>query len=318
MEPIEPFVDPIQLRLRGGHHDLSVKRVEVKNHEYEDEIPHRMRNKLFPGFPSTSMFCGPPGKGKTNLLMHMLLSKHFWNQFFDIIYAWGPTLKADILYEKIELPEDQLFTESDKFEETLTEKFDEQKDSMENDRKGTPKILFIFEDMTSYKNTFQATPIFHRAYTQIRHEKGSSVALVHKYKGFDKINRDSTQHFCLFNTNLTNQQCIAEDHCPPRSEKKWFIKAFQWATKDDHSFFYINTFLPYEVRYRKGFDEVIAIEAFLPRTVKARRVKQRDLGKEIFQIKKKERRKQGRENKYKSKERKERKKERKERWWRDD
>ena len=86
---------------RGNLDDLKIVKIEVPDPEYMSEIPEHMKNGNFPGFPSTTLICGPPGRGKTNLLMNLLKNKKMWCGFFDKIYAYGPTVKSDKLYKTI-------------------------------------------------------------------------------------------------------------------------------------------------------------------------------------------------------------------------
>ena len=72
-------VDGYNRKTASLEHPLKVRKVEVNDSEYKSEVPIRMRNKNFPGFPSCSVFVGMPGSGKSNCFMHMMLSEQFWN-----------------------------------------------------------------------------------------------------------------------------------------------------------------------------------------------------------------------------------------------
>src|ERR1700689_5016759 len=174
--------------------DLKIIKIEVPDPEYMSEIPEHIKNNLFPGFPSTTLVCGPPGRGKTNLLMNLLMNPKMWNGFFDEIFAYGPTVKSDKLYKKIILKPDNVIDEVKKIIPDLEKKLAQQTKEVAANPNTAKKVLFLFEDMTSFFNTVQHKPEFHRCYTQCRHVKGASITMVHKYHAFHRTPRTSSQH----------------------------------------------------------------------------------------------------------------------------
>lgn len=244
-------------------HPLTIGKVEIPDAEYVSEVPERMRNKDFPGFPSCSMFLGKPGSGKTNTFIFMLKSPNFWNRFFDKIYLLGPTTQSDKLYKQIKVPEDQIVADEDEFIPKLQEWVEEQKSLVEADSADAPKCLFVFEDITSYFEHVQKTPAFARCYTQIRHLKGSSVAMVHKYRAFNRTARMATRHLLIWECNKTEQKEIYDDFGPSSlSLKEWYglVRYCHEPTEhDEKPFLYINTMVPEKIRFRKGFYEILTL-----------------------------------------------------------
>lgn len=243
---------------------LKIERIHVEDPEYASEVPERLRNKDFPGFPSTVIFLGKPGSGKTNTLIFMLKSKVMWNKFFDKIYLIGPTVKSDKLYDQIVVPEEQIAADEADFIPKLEDWIEEQKGRVEADPKEAPKCLFIFEDVTSYYDQIQRTPVFARCYTQIRHLKGTSVAMIHKYKAFNRTARMSTQHILAWQCNKTEIKQLYDDFGPSTlTLKEWFdlVRYCHEPTSDDPKpFLYINTLVPEKIRYRKGFTEILVLK----------------------------------------------------------
>jgi len=247
-------------------HPLKIHRVETDDADYVSEVPKHLRNQYFPGFPSTSVFVGPPGSGKTNVLMHMLLSKVMWFKFFDKIYLCGPTVKSDKMYERIVVPEDQICTDQKEFLPFLENLIEDQQKAVETNKREADKILVVFEDITSFYNKIQSKPEFARCYTQVRHLKGASVAMVHKWKAFNRTARMATQHILVWRCNRTDQKQLYEDFGPTSMTiKDWYemVAYCHTPTEDDKKpFLYINTTLPEETRFRKNFTEVLQLQSF--------------------------------------------------------
>lgn len=263
-------------------HPLYVDRVPVKDPEFMSEVPERMKNKDFPGFPSCSVFVGMPGSGKTNTFIYMLTSPHFWSKFFDKIYFFGPTVKSDQLYETVKIPDEQIVSDQNEFLPKLKEALDQQQAMMEGTKKDAPKVLFVFEDITSYYDKIQKKPEFARCYTQVRHLKGSSVAMVHKYKAFNRTARMSTQHILVWKCNKTEMKQLYEDYGPTTlTEKEWFdlVRYCHEPTEDcDKPFLYINMFAPEKTRFRKCFTEILMLKDAVNQ---GKMLKKEDLPKEL-------------------------------------
>lgn len=222
-----------------------------------------MKNKNFPGFPSTTVFVGPPGRGKTNCFMNLLHNKNMWNKFFDQIYAFGPTVKSDKLYKTIKLRDENVCENVTDFIPKLKKALAKQQAAVEKSPSGAPKTLWIFEDMTSFYNKIQNQPEFQRCYTQCRHLKGSSVTMVHKYKAFNRTCRNSSQHLLIWKVNKTDIKHLYEDFGPTCMTDKDFYDMVNYAftpTKDcPKPFFYINTLVPEEIGFRKNFNEILEL-----------------------------------------------------------
>lgn len=246
-----------------GKHPLEIERVEVNDSEYLSEVPERMRNQNFPGFPSCSVFVGMPGSGKTNCFMHMMLSPNFWNKFFDEIYLFGPTVKSDKLYERIKVPEDHICSDPKKMLEKLEEILDKQQKAVEKDKKAAMKVLVIFEDLTSFFYKVQIKPEFQRWYTQFRHLKGTVVSMVHKYKAFNRTARMCTQHILVWECNKTEKKQLYEDFGPPQlDEHEWYNMVDEALTKTEDCkkpFFYINMTQPTTTRFRRNFTTIFQL-----------------------------------------------------------
>lgn len=249
-----------------GPEDLKIKKIEVPDPEYKSEIPKHVDNQWFPGFPSTTLICGPPGRGKTNLLINLLTNPKMLNKVFDEIYWYGPTIKSDKLYKTIQIRDENVCTEPKKIIADLEKKLKEQTKKVSENPATAPKVLFVFEDITSFFNTVQSKPEFHRCYTQIRHVKGAAISMVHKYHAFNRTNRTSTQHIILFKANQKDIGHLYEEHGPANMSVKDFRRLVNWALKkqdkDEHPFFYVNTTVDDNQQYRRNFDTILELADF--------------------------------------------------------
>jgi len=265
--PIEDHLHKANLKMRKDEsvdeRDLKIVKIEVPDPEYQSEIPPHWKQNNFPGFPSTTLVCGPPGRGKTNLLMNLLKNKKMWNGFFDEIYAYGPTVKADKLYKTIKLKPQNIVDDVKKVIPDLESKLKTQTEKVESNAATAPKCLFLFEDMTSFFNTIQHKPEFHRCYTQVRHLKGASITMVHKYHAFNRTPRTSSQHIIIFETNKADIKHVYTEFGPRTLDINDFMLMVDYAltpTKDSPKpFLYINTMVEDRLRFRKNFTEIMEI-----------------------------------------------------------
>lgn len=243
-------------------HYLHIGKVDVPGIDKKEKVPEYMQGKWFPGFPTTTMIVGQPGRGKTNLVISLLKSPQFYKGFFDKIYLFGPTCKSDDLYKSIHVPEDQIITEIDDFLPRLSAILEEQQTAVEADWNSADKLLFVFEDLTSLFNLLQQSKEFIRCYTQIRHLKGSVISNVHKYKAFNRTCRMASLHIILFRVNRTDISQIFDDFAPANVSKKEFLSIARFAMKEDehftHPFFYINLQCKNDNQvFRKTFEKIL-------------------------------------------------------------
>ena len=255
--------DPSKKRKR---HRYAIEHIKIPDHEYGDETPKYLQNQDIPGFPSTILAVGPPGGGKTNVLMNFLTRKDLWNGFFDKIYLLGPTVKSDPLYKQIKIADDQQVENPHDFIPKLKEWTEAQIERVKADRKSAPKCLFVFEDITSYHSTVQNQPDFAKCFNAIRHHKASAYANVHKYKAFNRTARMCCMHVMAWKINNTEIKQLYEDYGPSNLCYKDFERmCYDIWTPDERSekpFLYINRYKQEDERYRRCFEEIINLEAY--------------------------------------------------------
>lgn len=245
-------------------HPYEIGKITPPGREKKEKVPEYMQGKNFPGHPTTALIIGQPGSGKTNLLMSLLTGQQFWRGYFDKIYLIGLTCKSDDLYKSIELPEDQIITDSEKIVPELNRIIKEQDEAIKEDWNSADKLLFVFEDFTSLYSEIQGKKEFVRCYCQIRHLKSTALTLVHKYKAMQRTARMCCLHIMAFNINLTDIEAMYHDYGSTHLNKKEFVTLAQTAMKkqtdEDHPFFYVNLQVPENVRYRRNFTTIYRIK----------------------------------------------------------
>lgn len=249
--------------------NLKIEAVCAGENDFKDETPERLQNLICPGFPTTVLFAGPPGSGKTNTLVFMLQSKDFWNGFFDKIYAMGTTVESDSMYKTLDIPKEQMCTDPKRFVKFVTDTVKDQQADVEADKKKADKTLWLFEDLTSFFHKVQHQEDFIRCFCQIRHLKGTAVAVVHKYKSFNRTCRNCCRHILVWQPLLTEIKQLYEDFGPPGMTPREWKQMVQYAstpTEDDqHTFFYINMHAPLSQRFRKTFTEILVLPTNRPK-----------------------------------------------------
>lgn len=251
---------------KSKKHPYTIDHLELKDPEYMNEVPERLRNKEIPGFPSTCLAIGRPGSGKTNFLLNLLTRNVFWYKFFDKIYLLGPTIKSDKLWQKIKIPDNQIVTDPNEFIKKLNEWTEQQVRAVELNPDTAPKCLFVFEDITAYHQTVQSHPDFIKCFTTIRHHKATAYANVHKLKAFNRTARLACQHIMIWPVTRTELDQVFDDYGPNKLHKKDFYEMCDDAWKPDKQvkkpFLYINMYANEEQRFRRCLTDIIDVSAY--------------------------------------------------------
>lgn len=248
-------------------HPYAIDHLKIDDPEYISQVPERLQNNDFPGFPTTVMSLGGPGSGKTNVLFNFLTQDRFYFKFFDKIYELGQTINADKYYKKINIPPDQKVSKEGEFITKLTEWTDKQIQQVEENPKEAPKTLFLFEDITSYPPNVQNSPKFIECFTTIRHHKAVAWVNVHKYKAFNRTCRMSCMHLMIWKVKNTEVRQLYDDFGPNMLSPDDFqvMCAAVWKPYPGNKkpFLYINMYKEEDERFRRDFTAIIDLNAFV-------------------------------------------------------
>lgn len=211
--------------------------------------------------PASYIFVGRSGSGKSTVLVWMV--NNLLREFFDrvvIISGTGSTddLFKQIITKKIEIVSNDLLN---KTKQLVNRR------KAECESRGVskcPKLLVIFEDVSSQKK-LMASEEFMQAYVQLRHLGASVISCSHKLKSVPRMARISANGLVLFPSNQSETKQIIEDYSPSELTHKEFEQLIQYAWKPTEEFqrpfLFINSCLKAEIRFRKGFSELLRLRA---------------------------------------------------------
>lgn len=236
---------------------LKVQKLESLSTDFKQR-PY-MVNKVVPHFPSSCVFVGGSGSGKTTALMNLFLNQDIYRGYFDEIYLFSKTGKSDDMATYLQLPNGRIITEN--LEEELKKLVDKLKKEAENlGPQKMKKRCIIFEDLTANRKLLNS-PSFDLCFVQARHLATSVFACVHKYKALTRLARLQAMYLVVFECPLSDRLQIIEDWIAPRLNKQKFIDLFNFVykkeNKNDRNFLVINNQVDVNDRYRKNWDKII-------------------------------------------------------------
>jgi len=220
----------------------------IKLKEYESkQSKYQMVAKL----PMRSVLLGPSGSGKTVLLVSMILD--IYRDCFARIYIWSPSVFVDQSWEPVKkYIEKDLKINSDK--EKLY--FDEYRhEDLENvistqyklidhmkkqDYKKLYNILIVIDDFADNPSFTRHSKLLHSLYTRGRHLMISTITSTQVFNALSTIIRKNiTQLYVYKLRNYKDLEAVLEE-LSALTDKKTLLEMYSMATKEPHSFWYIN------------------------------------------------------------------------------
>jgi hypothetical protein len=236
--------------------DLEIK--PLKDNRDNIKLNKLMKDGTIPT-PGNCVFVGRTKSGKSVCIANILLKKHMYKGYFDIIYLFCLSPARVLIDNLKELDEQNVFTDGDPSK--LNRLLEIQKDII--DKKGfkkAPSILVIADDMASepkFMNSSGLRTVFfsgshHKIYCWITTQ--SYVKLPRSMR----LNADSL--FLFHGLTSTEVDRFSEEHRPPQLNKKQFKQLCDYTLKKAYSFMFCNCCVADKTtKFRKGFSEILKI-----------------------------------------------------------
>ena len=244
-----------------------LKIIKYKTNKHSIKQRQMMERDIIPQHPSSVIFNGRSGSGKSNLLVNLLTRPEFYGRikesepkthYFDLIWLFSPTCYNDDLAKYLDIPENRMF-DSD-FDKPLEHIITTQKNLIE--KKGmerSPKILIIFDDVQSQER-FMRSPNFTKMFIQNRHHNISTWVCCQSFTRLPRVCRLQANNLFIFRSSGSETEILVNEFCPPNTKKREFEQLVKHATKERFNFLHINMRCEAERRYRRNLDTILKIK----------------------------------------------------------
>ena len=218
-----------------------------------DDCDNRIPKPLPQNLNWFMLLCGRPGSGKTTLILNLVAKRgKMYNQKFDRVYVFSPSL-ATLKKNPFEtIPDDQFFTELDV--DILETVLEEIKDSGD-------KVLLIMDDVV---NDIKKSGTLQRLVSKIlmnrRHlaGNGGSVAVMITTQVYNKIPapiRKTASHIFIYHTRNKKELDTIFDELI-LIPKKEFYKILNYTFDKKNNFLYISIDKDFNKMFHKNFNEL--------------------------------------------------------------
>ena len=281
-ETIEPEQDDIEvIKLDKLFIEKDEERVEKKPKSFKvvpiirEEDDYIFIDDKLPKIPFSWINSGCRGAGKSTTTLFLI---DILDTYFDEIIIFSPTLELDIKYK-------MLFEKLDRDFEVGINVFYEYSESVlsriltkiKKANKNKPfkdkaATLIIFEDIICSLPKQQRKTIFNKLLLNNRHYNVSIIINSQSFKLFDTSLRKNCSQICLWRTdNMSELRNYYEEYSAllgntSREQRENFIKLYNYATDEPHSFLYINTHSRPNIFY-KNLDEQIDVAAICAKPI---------------------------------------------------
>ena len=211
---------------------------------------------------SLSVF-GSTGSGKTVAILNLLTNPSMYGEYFDDVYLFSVTGKADDSFDALKLKKKNIITDAAKMINKLQTLINKQKRDVES--KGVDrakKLCILFEDLTANKKLMRSKA-FLECYVQNRHHNITTIAACHKFHSLVRTARMNSNHMWLFPATQSEVQRILDEAQPPQLSKKEFFELIQYAwqpsAEQPRPFLWINFKVNTKERFRKSLLEVLTL-----------------------------------------------------------
>ena len=258
--------EDIPKEARGGSSGLKI--VPYKTNKHKIKQRPLMKQGVIPIHPSSVIFNGRSGSGKSNLMVNLLTRPEFYGKtspddpkshYFDLIFLFSPTAhNGDDLVRYLELPDKRIFTDFDL--NALNNIISTQESLIK--QKGllkSPKILLLLDDIQSDAKFLRSKEIL-KVFIQNRHLNISTWLCGQSFKLSPRACRLQANNLFFYPGSGSEMQILADEFCPPKMNKKEFLALANHATNEMYQFLHVNMREPPKTRFRKNLDTILEIE----------------------------------------------------------
>lgn len=229
--------------------DLKIEVIETaKSKIVQHEL---MKADILPRHPSSVLFTGSSGSGKSNLCFNFL--KNFLPNYFDEIYLISPTASLDDIQASVKIKA----TDTKLDPEFVNNIFNKQeRDLKQKGVSGLKKVLILYDDVVSNTRYMNSKP-FKRSFLMNRHYGCSTWLCSQSFKLVPRSMRIQANNLFIFSPNQSERDIILSEFTPPGKSKEQFDRLLSEVFNKPYNFLHINLRVPFEQRYRSGLQEIL-------------------------------------------------------------
>jgi len=229
------------------------KKIVLSKFEFScDDIDNTIPKPLPQSLNFFMLLCGKPGSGKTTLLLNLIAKQNkVYNQKFDTIYVFSPSLTTIKDSPFDDLPEDQIFNEITT--DNLFEVQQKIKDSGE-------KVLFILDDVVNDMKKQGVQVELSKMLMNRRHLAGAggSSAFIITTQVYNKIPapiRKTATQIVIYSTKNKKELDTIYDELI-LIPKEDFYKILQYCFNKPHNFIFIDVNSAHDKMFHKNFNQL--------------------------------------------------------------
>ena len=221
--------------------------------------------------PFSMMMIGSLGTGKSTLITRLIYGNRkpkgaknnhhkFYRHFFDKIYVFSPSWGLDPKCARCQIPDDQIFSEAELYDDVISEIVSQQRESIEeNGKDDTEHVLMIFSDCAGKKNVFSnAKGVMMTLAFNLRHYKISTIIDTQSLRQINNAFRENMMGVFIFGgiTNRLELKKIYDEYLGSL-KKEEADKLLEYVFHDNKfNFLYLNLKNAIATRYHKNFNQL--------------------------------------------------------------
>lgn len=231
-----------------------------------------MKEGIIPSHPSTVLFNGKSGSGKSVLLVNLLARPEFYgndkkgDHYFDEIYLFSPTAG-----EMDDLPK-HLEAHSGLKKKNIHNKFDEdlligilKKQAAIIKSKGdiskAPKVLLLLDDVAADQK-FLKSKVLLRLAIASRHYNISCWIATQSFNLIPRAIRLQSNDLFVFLPGGSEAEVLYKEFSPAGMNRKEFMGMLMFSTGEPYSFMHIRMRQPPRTRFVRNLDELMELTSF--------------------------------------------------------